>query len=125
MKTKSFKFGMATMVAVLISITLNSQPPENTPVPVCPFPDPVYTVFFPNSNCCDWYFQCKMVLPTQGDVRQICIGTWNLKLVIIHGEPVAMELLVEEQIRGVPMKPNLAGVEPGDAPIPLYNRVVE
>jgi hypothetical protein len=28
------------------------------PVPQCPFPDPLFDVFFPHPNDCQWFFHC-------------------------------------------------------------------
>jgi hypothetical protein len=54
------KKGMATIVAVLMSVMLSSS--IGCPggyVPDCPFPDPPYSVFYPNPSDCNWFFHCS------------------------------------------------------------------
>jgi hypothetical protein len=61
MKTNLLKKGMATIVAILMSVMLSSfvtSCPEGH-VPVCPFPDPSSPVFFPHPNNCQWFFHCS------------------------------------------------------------------
>jgi hypothetical protein len=60
MKTNLIKKMTAVIIIASLSVVLKSHiecPPGV--VPTCPFPDPVFTVFFPHPNDCEFFFRCE------------------------------------------------------------------
>lgn len=60
-----FNFLLSAVVALVMLLSFDDEleRPPNTKVPICPFPDPGYIVFFSHNSACNWYWQCSNGLP--------------------------------------------------------------
>ena len=70
--SKKLVFLMAVATAALataVTISFNSSETEFSAycppgeVPLCPFPDGMYSTFFPHPNDCHWFFHCSNGVP--------------------------------------------------------------
>ena len=60
MKTNLIKKVTAMIVIASLSFMLKSfDCPHTTQIPECPFPDPVFSVFFPHPHDCHYFFHCQ------------------------------------------------------------------